>query len=36
MLKTWKKAISLVLVFALSMMVCMPAFADTKNSISSE
>ncbi|QNK41508.1 Spi family protease inhibitor [Caproicibacter fermentans] len=28
MLKTWKKAISLVLVFALSMMVCVSAFAD--------
>ncbi|MVB11038.1 hypothetical protein CAFE_17400 [Caprobacter fermentans] len=29
MLKTWKKAVSLVLVFAMSMMVCVPAFADT-------
>ncbi|QNK39329.1 cysteine peptidase family C39 domain-containing protein [Caproicibacter fermentans] len=29
MLKTWKKAVSLVLVFALSMMVCVPAFADS-------
>lgn len=27
MLKTWKKAVSLVLVFALSMMVCIRVFA---------
>jgi hypothetical protein len=31
MLKTWKKAVSLVLVFALSMMVCVPAFAVPKS-----
>jgi hypothetical protein len=31
MLKTCKKAVSLVLVFALSMMVCVPAFAAEKN-----
>lgn len=30
MLRTWKKAVSLVLVLALSMMVCIPAFAATK------
>ncbi|MVB09420.1 Peptidase_C39 like family protein [Caprobacter fermentans] len=35
MLKTWKKAISLVLVFALSMMVCVPAFAETSSKKSS-
>ena len=40
MLKTWKKAVSLVLVFALSMMVCVPAFAvstaSSKESVSNE
>ncbi|QAT51077.1 hypothetical protein EQM14_15590 [Caproiciproducens sp. NJN-50] len=29
MLRSWKKAVSPVLVFALSMMVCVPAFADS-------
>jgi hypothetical protein len=32
MRKTWKKAVSLVLVFAMSMMVCAPAFAVNRNS----
>lgn len=40
MLKTWKKAISLVLVIALSMMMCVPAFAAEKrvgsNSVATE
>lgn len=37
MLRGWKKAVSLVLVFALSMMVCVPAFAaNTDKGISSE
>ncbi|WP_411676819.1 hypothetical protein [Caproicibacter sp.] len=36
MLKTWKKAVSLVLVFALSMMVCVPAFAATNKPTSTK
>lgn len=37
MLRSWKKAVSLVLVFVMSMMVCVPAFAaDPEKGISSE